>query len=453
MKARREVWAERELGEAKLGDKRRTARAVEIVGARAKQPGASLPNSLGAEEDVKAGYRFYENDEVSAESLQKAHAEQTVARARAWKGQYVLAIQDTMHVEFGREDVWVHSTMMATADRVPLGMLGQQIWERPAIVKSKQKHHKHEAIQDKESSKWLRGLALSAEAQSGLRKDQRVVCVADRESDIFEVLAEAERLDVKVLIRGVQERKIAEEAQYLQAHVKAQPVAGQMQVTIQRNAERAAREAVCEVRYATATIQIPMRLVRGKMKRKELRPIQVNVIHVNEINAPAEVGGPIEWLLLTTFEIADVERACEWVRMYAVRWLIEMYHKVLKSGCQIEHRQFESLENFARYFAIDAIVAWRVLHITLAARVRPDMPCSEVLDEHEWQALYVYKHHKPPPAEPPALKDAVRWVASLGGYLGRKNDGPPGTKVIWGGLSRIPDIALGYFLQKSMGKG
>jgi len=147
--------------------------------------------------------------------------------------------------------------------------------------------------------------------------------------------------------------------------------------------------------------------------------------------------------------------------MYAARWLIEMFHKTLKSGCRIETRQFETRATYCRYLAMaprratfDCIVAWRLLYLTLAVRVNPDCPCSTVLEDHEWRALYIATHHRAVPhGYIPSLTDAVLWIAKLGGYLGRKSDSPPGIIVLWRGLSRLNDIAFGLFSLEIVGKG
>ena len=183
-------------------------------------------------------------------------------------------------------------------------------------------------------------------------------------------------------------------------------------------------------------------------------PIPVWAIHVIEVEPPNGVE-PIEWLLLTTVKTETLEEAFRRVRWYAIRWLIEMFHKVLKSGCQIEERQFETLPNFQRYLAIDSVVAWRVLFLTVIGRVEPEMPCSAILEVDEWQTLFAYHHPKKPlPKAAPRLIDAVIWIAKLGGFLGRKSDGQPGTIVIWRGIQRLQVMTLGFIVARQLvGKG
>jgi hypothetical protein len=151
--------------------------------------------------------------------------------------------------------------------------------------------------------------------------------------------------------------------------------------------------------------------------------------------------------MLTTVPTCTWEEACERVEWYAARWLIEVYHKVLKSGCRIETRQFEQAERLKRYLALESIVAWQVLYLTMVGRETPSMPCTAVLEQDEWQALYCFIHQvSTPPATPPVLRDVTRWIAQLGGFLGRQHDGQPGSTVLWRGLQRLHDIVLTWQL-------
>ena len=113
----------------------------------------------------------------------------------------------------------------------------------------------------------------------------------------------------------------------------------------------------------------------------------------------------------------------------------------------MEERQFEEADRLRRYLAVDDVVAWRVLYLTMLGRELPDMPCAAILEAHEWQALYCFIHKtNRPPKETPTLQQATRWIAQLGGFLGRKSDGEPGITVIWRGLQRLSDLAEAWRL-------
>ena len=443
-------WAEWELGHANLGDRRRTKRAVAIATARANQSDASLPQSLGSSAEVKAGYRFFENEDVEPLALIAAHKRRVVERVREADLDWVFAIQDTMHMEFGEVDAWAHTTMVADERRVPYGLMEQLVWTRPATKKSTTTHRKKRKAEDKESWKWISGIRAAGALQQAVSRS-KVVCVGDRENDLYDAFAAAQENGVELLIRSSQDRRITEdETLRLWEYVTGQPTIGESTVNIGRNSDRDARSAQVQVRSVKVTLQPPSR-----SKASRARPsLPAWAIHVIETDPPKGVV-PIEWLLLTTVMTETLEEASRRVRWYAIRWLIEMFHKVLKSGCQIEERQFETLPNFQRYLAIDSVVAWRVLFLTVIGRVEPDMPCSAILEVEEWQTLFAYHHPKKPiPAAPPRLNDAVIWIAKLGGFLGRKSDGQPGTIVIWRGIQRLQVMTMGFIAARQLvGKG
>src|SRR5439155_15114819 len=156
---------------------------------------------------------------------------------------------------------------------------------------------------------------------------------------------------------------------------------------------------------------------------------------------PPAGATPLGWLLLTTCPVATADDALERVDWYACRWGIEVLHRVLKSGCRLEAKQLGAAERLERCLALYSVVAWRVLHAAMLARDLPDAPCTALLAPDEWRALYCFTHRTPtPPADPPPLRQAVRWIAQLGGFLGRRADGHPGPMALWRGLQRLHDL-------------
>jgi hypothetical protein len=184
--------------------------------------------------------------------------------------------------------------------------------------------------------------------------------------------------------------------------------------------------------------------------------VKITVIWAHE-HHPPEGCTSISWLLLTTLSVTTLEDALCCVRWYSYRWLIERFHFVLKSGCHIEQLQLESAARIMRALATYTIVAWRLLWLTYEARVNPQQSCEIALEGYEWQALFCHTHQcTQPPSTPPSLHQAIRWIAQLGGFLGRKGDGEPGVKTIWRGLRRLHDIASTWKLmysQPSSGEG
>lgn len=176
----------------------------------------------------------------------------------------------------------------------------------------------------------------------------------------------------------------------------------------------------------------------------------MTVLLVEEVAAPADVV-PVQWLLLTTWPVADWAAAARVVWWYTQRWLVERYHFVLKTGCQAEALQLRSAARLERATAVYCLVAVQVLWLTYLAREQPDRPCTVALDTTEWQALcLVSQPGQPLPQAPPPLQEATRRVAQLGGFLGRRGDGEPGPLTIWRGLGRLRDLALGLQLAQGL---
>jgi hypothetical protein len=157
----------------------------------------------------------------------------------------------------------------------------------------------------------------------------------------------------------------------------------------------------------------------------------------------------VEWLLLTTLEVNHFEQALEKVDWYKRRWGIEEYHRTIKSGCRIENRQLGDRTVWEKCLAIDLVVAWRIEHIKKLARETPQAPCTVVFEEHEWQALLAFKRpDQPLPSTAPSVREVTRLTAELGGFLGRKGDGEPGSTTLGRGLQRLHDIASAFLIFK-----
>jgi hypothetical protein len=439
-------WAAAELRYAQLGDKRLNRRLVRLVEDLAAQPTVSVPQASGNWAATKAAYRFWDSEQVTPEAIRASHTQSTVERVAGQR--LVLAVQDTTELDFAHHPATrglgplenksqvglkVHSALAVSAEGVPLGLLHQAVWARDPATVGKARARRKRDLQDKESQRWLTALAAS---QQAVPNHVTVLTVADSEADIYDLFALPRRAGSELLIRGTHDRRV-DETDYVWERLANSPICGYYQLAVRRKEGQPARQATLSVRYLTLDIQPP----RHHLKRTELKPVQMSAILVQEEAAPAEVK-PIRWLLWTSLPVPDLDAALRCVRWYSDRWLIERYHFVLKSGCGLEKLQLEEAARIERALATYCIVAWRLLWLTHAARQTPDIPCDRVLNRPEWQALYCYIHKTSrPPTTPPTLRQAVRWIAQLGGFLGRKSDGEPGVKTIWLGLRRLADLA------------
>jgi hypothetical protein len=244
-------------------------------------------------------------------------------------------------------------------------------------------HKKHQrkvrSITEKESDKWLQSLEQAAAVQQQL-PTTRVVSVGDSEADVYDLFVRAQARDQALLVRAAQNRLVSHPERQLRAYLESQPVAGMRTVAVPRQANRPARQAHLSLRFALVTLPAPV-----ARKKEGLPTVQLWAVLAVEEQPPSGEQA-INWLLLTSVAVENLAQAKERLDWYTCRWIVELYHKVLKSGCQVEERQFETYETIQRYLAVDGVVAWRVLYMTLVSRTQPELPCRMLLEAHEWLA-------------------------------------------------------------------
>jgi len=452
-------WAEVEFGTVDLYDTRLQARLLTLARDFFAQPGVLVPQACGGSEaKLKGAYRFFRNPQVDMQTLLKPHVEATVERIR--EQAVVLAAQDTTTLNYTPHTstkglgpinttqdqavgLIVHDTLAFTVEGTPLGLLDVQCWARDPDEAGKAQERKRLPIEEKESVKWLKSYRAVGQVQA-LCPDTMLVSVGDREADIYELFAEAQA-DAdgpQLLVRAERTRQRQVEQMPLWHRMEREPIAGYQEVYVPRKGSRRARTAKVAIRYAQVTLQPP--------QGKALPPVRVWAVYAREVEYAPSVTSPIEWMVLSTVPTRTFEEACERIAWYARRWGIEVYHRTLKSGCRIEDRRLDAADRLEACLAIDMVVAWRIYLLTKQGRETPNIPCDVYLSEDEWQTLYAFAKQRPAPAEPPPLQEAVRMIASLGGFLGRKCDGEPGTTTMWRGLQRLADITLGFTLFKSL---
>jgi hypothetical protein len=335
-----------------------------------------------------------------------------------------------------------HSTLAITPDLVPLGLLQQQVWNRDTATFAQQKDHKQRPIAEKESQKWLTSLEAVIAARSDCPATH-FVSVGDREADVYDLFLVARPAGVDLLVRAAQDRKADHEEKYLWAAMATAAVAATVTVHMGARAGQPAREATLKVRWKQVTLRPP-----NSREKEKLPNITLWAVWAVETNPPPGVEA-VEWLLLTTVPLTTTEQALEILAWYAARWGIEVWHKVLKSGCRIEDRQLEAAERLIRCLTLYSVIAWRIVYATMLARVVPEVPCTVLLEDDEWQGLYCRIHRVAiAPAKPPTLRQAVRWIAQLGGFQGRKQDGEPGVTVLWKGFQHLVDVTAMYRIMR-----
>lgn len=440
---------------AVFGDRRLDRRLEQLTEQLSAVPVANLSQPLTNWAELKAGYRFVNNPNVSHEQIVEIERQATLQRVAAEKSEFILAVQDTTAFNFATRTAvtglgvlddnetpgfFAHTTLAVSDQGVPLGLLAQQVWSRPPNHNRVRNAHQAKPITAKESFKWLAGLPTLPPLS------QRVVTVCDREADIYELFQFAHQRGIDFVVRAVRNRRL-EDAPLLGDQLGAISPAAQYTVTVQRQHNQAERQATVALRYTTVTLLPP----KNRPKKAEvmpLTPLTVQVIEVREVNAPDEIEDPLHWILLTTLPVDDVDAAHRIVRFYTYRWVAERFHYVLKSGgCHFEASQLRTVEALHRLLGVCSRVAWRLLWLTYQARQTPDAPCTSALSEAEWHALTAFVNKSNVPAQtPPTLQQAVRAIANLGGFIGRKSDGEPGVKTLWRGWQRLQDIVATWLL-------
>jgi hypothetical protein len=450
----REVeWVAQEFSSIDLSDKRLNRRLVKTAEKLAKAPLSPINAACGDWAATQAAYRLFNNENATPEAILAPHTGETVKRMVA-DGGPVLVLQDTVFFSFAKhpkteglgpigssnEDhdrgLVMHNALAFTTTGVPLGILSQHTWARKEVpeeeYQEKIERLQVTRIEEKESSKWLVGLS---ETRAHRVPSIQTVTVADRESDLFELFTQAKEQRAKYLIRARSNRQLISEDssghQSILEAINAAPLLGTTTVDVSGNGNRKKRTATLEVRTATVTLKAPPR--RGQAKASgSTEPIRVNVVAATEMRPPDGIES-ITWVLLTNLGVKDLADAIEKIEWYRVRWSIETWHKIMKSGCKVEDCRLEHGVRLQRYLTLFSIIAVRLMRVTYLARAEPEAPASTVFSAEEIEALQIRCDPTPMPQAAPTLRAAVRMLGRLGGHLGRKCDKEPGATVLWRG--------------------
>jgi hypothetical protein len=441
-------WAEEEFGTVRLYDNRLKERLYMIAQDFYSSPEANIPEACGSQARIIGAYRFFQNPKVNMDTVLTPHTEAAIERIKQHR--VVLCPQDTTildyathtmteglgptcHTENKAIGLILHDTLAFTETGTPLGVVDAQVWARDPKDKGKKYKRSKLPIEQKESIKWFKSFRKVAEIQKRC-PETLLVSMGDRESDIYELFLEATAgTGPALLIRADKARKRkVDQQEYLWDFMAKKDVAGSLKIHIPHSGSRVSRDAWLDVRFAKVTLRPP---------QGHSQPIRIWAVHILEQVSRREreiKDEPIEWMLFTTIPVetfADAKTRVEW---YSGRWGIEVFHRTLKSGCRIKDRQLEAADRLETCLGMDMVVAWRVYYLTMLGRETPDVTCTAFFKEIEWKALCCLVNRTPiAPQEPPTIGWAVRMIAKLGGHMGRKGDGFPGTQTIWRGLVKL----------------
>ncbi len=467
-----EDWAAVEFGGAELHDQRRSRRLVRVAAQLGADPHGTLPDSFGRWGELKAAYRLLEESDVTRAAILAPH----VARVREEcqrPGDY-LFVEDTTALDFsshpaaedlgligdgGGRGLFIHSTLALrihswSVDHEPQvtisGLAAQHCWVRTQYKASAKEKKAKRFARLRESQRWAAAIEQIGPPPAGTR----YTFMADREADIFETLQRSQEGQWDFIVRANQPRAMADQDGSVFDAVAATPVVASFDITLRSRPQRVTKDKKtgkpkrARKAHGTRTVHLNVRTCRVQLRAPwrpgELAgPRTVNVVEAKELN-PAPGDDLIHWVLLTSWACDSEQEAMRVVKAYTRRWLIEEYHKALKTGTGIEDSQLETAQRIEALLAILAVVAVRLLNRKLLATTRPD----EAIDAEEFgeDALGILEATFGHPPAGWTNRNVLRCIARLGGFIGRKSDGEPGWMTIWRGWQRLILMVQGFNL-------
>ncbi len=446
-------WAKREFSSIDLGDQRLNKRFKRVSQKMFEKPMSSINAVCSTWSDTKAAYRLFDNEKVASEEILAAHRAETLKRIE--EEEVVYAIQDTTYLNYhphrARTDMGIiesksrplrgliaHNVLMLSKDEVPLGLFHQKIYAR--LPKEKRSKWYLKDLKDKESYRWLEAVEVLSQ---NLPKTTKCVVIADREADIHDLYQICFDKGFDFVIRAYRNRTVGtkskrwedKEDTYLFDYLEKQKVESKVALEIYDSKLNTERVAHLNMRFSKVSCPAPWRM-DWSIKRK-IPNLEMFVVELRE-HHPPKGATRIHWRILTSLPVFSEQEALEVVKIYKKRWNIETYHKVLKSGCRVEECRLVKRENLTKFLTLCSVIAWRLFWITKVSRSKPTQPCTIAFSSEEWKAIYKFTNKtRKLPDKTPNLCEVVRWMAQIGGFLGRKSDGEPGIITVWRGWQQL----------------
>lgn len=441
-------WAEANFGTCKLGDARRTRRAVKVAQQMAEHPDGSTPTQCERWADLKAAYRLFECENVTFSALAEPHWRQTRHQARGT----VLLIGDTMTTHFGvhrsiegmepaengsgRGFLLHNSLMVEAASGEIIGLAGQELFYRQPAPGKQTSYQR--SRRPRESEVWGRVIDLVGPPS----ENAQYVHVLDRGADNLEVFCHLVQQRSDWVIRAAQLHRAVSDEEGLRTSlsdlVARQPVLGTYELEVRKTHQTSSRMAKLEVRVAQATIPCPRRRT-AYLKQTGFEELTQWVVDVREIDAPPGVE-PLRWMLWTSLPAKTFNRAWQIIEFYEQRWLIEEFHKAIKTGCRLESRQYATVGRLEAVTGMISVLAVRLVQMKTVARGEPDQPAEQVVPRVWLEMLRVLRNRP----HIRTIREFFRHLAGLGGFLMRKGDGEPGWITIWRGVDKLLLALRGY---------
>ena len=446
------TWAAVMFRHSDLGDVRRQKRLFAVSAAMACAPGLSLPNIFEDWAALKGAYNLMKNPAVSADDILVGPRLETAARAAGRR--VVLLVGDGTEADFTKHPttrglghigdghgrgLMIHSVLGIDGDsREVLGIAAQRTWIRRGFKGSSKASSAVRAKRRRESAVWLETTRAAADVLSAVpTPPARVIAVDDAGADVFDYLAGCDAAGIGFVVRAAQNRALDpdefEAGTKVRDTVAAAPVRMVTTVHVPAGPRRAARTAIVHVRAVAVTLRAPP-------TASTTHALTVNVVAVQEVDGPTD-GTQLDWLLLTSEPIDTDLQVLQIIAWYAARWLVEEFHMGLKTGCALETRQLEEGHSLRNLLAISTPIACELLRLRSAARAPTPVAASTVLTPAQ---LTVLRALRPKLSAEPTAREALRWVANLGGFLMRTGDGEPGWRTIWRGFQKLRLAEIGF---------
>lgn len=460
-------WVEDEFNHSRFRDLRIRKRVLRFVRQLAEHIGEPIPNACQDWANTKAAYRLLSNPRLTEEEILAGHFQATAKRSGTENGM-ILVLHDTTEFSVQRDDpapigivkrlrngssyvtphvttcgVLLHSSLAITESGIPLGLCAAKFWTRAEFkgtnALKRRVNPTRIPIEKKESVRWIENLRASSRL---LGRAGECLHIGDRESDIYELFCEAQTEGTHFLVRTCVDRRSGPDRLRVSEQMGGIRPQGQHRITVQ-DSDGNPNEAVLEIKYQRLLMHPP------EGKQRNYPTLTVTAIHAYEAEEP-KGRERIDWKLLTDLPVADLGSAIRLLEKYSMRWKIEVFHKILKSGCRAEQSHLRTADRLTNLFAFFCIIGWRVFWMTMNQREDKKAPPSLVFTDDERRLLdHVVKD---PPSETRSLtlQYYLRKVAKLGGYLARRNDAPPGNIVIWRGLRKLHDLHAGFLAARQI---
>lgn len=460
-------WVDDEFMYLDLGDKRVNAKGKAIINTLAKQPGASIPKAFNTWSEIKSCYEFFANGKVTGQKILSPHLIAT--RQRLIHEKVVLMPTDTSALNYTSKPsikelgnignvnlgIFLHPLIAITPERVNLGIVDAKVWARSEKEIKLTDHQRYSLpIEEKERYRWIESYKVACDVAKECPNTQ-VITITDREGDFaehFEAVLKAQEQNEKyadIIVRSYHDRAVISsdkedllhqgKQNKLKSKLKAARSLGEIKFKIPATQHRHERIVTQTLKATSVTFK-----KRATSKAFVSPKVTINAVMAIEENPPEGIE-PLIWVFLTTLPIDTFEQVVLVIQYYLVRWEIEVFFKILKSGSDVEERRLKECESLISLIAVFLVIAWRVMYVMKLSRSCPEISCEEVFSASEWKSVFkITKRGTKLPDKAPLLGEFIRMVASLGGYLDRKNDPAPGPKVIWIGLNRMHDFAIAW---------